>query len=396
MEHLLVRPLRKLQKSGLDALPHVILIDGLDMCQGEDRQTELLSAIHKHLLADDSPFRILITSRPELAIRTALEEGGVLHGVASQIHLNDEYDATDDMRRFLLTRFRSLSKRAGGPDWFTKNHVETLVQAGSGQFIYVATVSRYISEPRALPTERLKAVLDKSPPQGQTAPPFELLDKLYVDILSTAKTAYEAIYTNSTTGRGFLLLLKLHHFNHSSLQMANSRFTKYLFLEAKFTDILFSDLHSLVSMKESDSSKIYLRTFHRSFFDFLNEESRAKTFFVPLADVYSHLVKCCLRHILQSPKSDVPLEEVAHNLPRFLSSGYAKVDDDLIHFTREGGWEKIDSVAPQYKSNYSRLLKKLGPLTEGLKDATDVVQTMSGFFEKWKREYRDAMGMSAI
>ncbi|RXW14711.1 hypothetical protein EST38_g11147, partial [Candolleomyces aberdarensis] len=56
MDSLLVRPMKHLQeRAGLDlaTLPHAILIDSLDECKGEDRQTELLTAIRESLLTND-------------------------------------------------------------------------------------------------------------------------------------------------------------------------------------------------------------------------------------------------------------------------------------------------------------------------------------------------------
>ncbi|RXW12627.1 hypothetical protein EST38_g13227, partial [Candolleomyces aberdarensis] len=137
MDSLLAHPMKQLREWDLANFPHVILIDGLDECKGEDRQQELLTAIRKSLLSEDLPFRVLISSRPEWAIRTALEPGGHLHAVAYHIQLSDKYDASSDMRQYLWRRFEQLSLRTGNPHWFTESDIETLAEAGSGQFAYV-------------------------------------------------------------------------------------------------------------------------------------------------------------------------------------------------------------------------------------------------------------------
>ncbi|KAJ2935700.1 hypothetical protein H1R20_g1391, partial [Candolleomyces eurysporus] len=211
MDVLVVRPFKNLRRSNecdTSTFPYVILIDGLDECQGEpstttdlgrvkmkykaeDRQTEFLAAIRNSLLNSDLPFRVFIASRPELPIRTALGPTGSLHGLAYEIQLSDQYDATEDMRRYLRRRFQDIGLRIGQPDWFTEGNIETLVQAGSGQFVYVATVFKYVSERRASPVHTLKTVLNWTP--GQATRPFEALDMLYTNILSNAKEAYEAV-----------------------------------------------------------------------------------------------------------------------------------------------------------------------------------------------------------
>jgi hypothetical protein len=312
MDSLLVRPMRYLREAAaldLVTLPHAILIDGLDECRGEDRQEELLIAIRKCLLADDLPFCIFIASRPEWAIRTALAPGGHLHAVAYHIQLSEHHDASGDMSRFLRRRFELLSVRTGNPRWFTEENIEALVKAGSGQFIYVATVYRWISERRASPAERLEIVLSWTPHEGQQARPFEALDRLYTNILLNAKNAYESVDTHSRWD--FLLLLKIHHINvvagFTNYDGMNNRMRKrdlthLLGLGDESLEILIWDLHSLVSIVED--ARIYLRILHKSFSDFLNAKSRAKELFVSPSRVFTHLVKCCLLHITRSPDSD--------------------------------------------------------------------------------------------
>jgi hypothetical protein len=310
MDWLIVHPIVHLggrARPDIAALPHAILIDGLDECQGEDRQEELLIAIRECLLAEDLPFCIFIASRPEWAIRTALAQGGHLHTVSYHIQLSDHYDASGDMHRFLRRRFEQLSVRTRNPHWFTEENIKTLVKAGSGQFIYVATVYRWISERRASPAERLKIVLTWTPDAEQRARPFEALDQLYTNILLNAKNAYESVDTHSE--RDFLLLLKIHHINvvHSfcypwMVNISKPDLTELLGLGDESVEILISDLHSLVSIKMHDYS--YLHILHKSFSDFLNTKSRAGDLFVPPSHTYSHLAKCYLFYILRWPDSD--------------------------------------------------------------------------------------------
>ncbi|KAJ2929834.1 hypothetical protein H1R20_g7274, partial [Candolleomyces eurysporus] len=141
MNTLIVKPFKRLKDMGLDlsTLPHAILIDGIDECIGEEFQADLLHAIKDCLLADHLPFRLFITSRPEWAMRTALQPGGLLRAVAYHIQLSDDYNASADMHRYLRRRFEILSLRTGDPNWFSESDVETLVRAASGQFVYVAT-----------------------------------------------------------------------------------------------------------------------------------------------------------------------------------------------------------------------------------------------------------------
>ncbi|RXW16678.1 hypothetical protein EST38_g9174 [Candolleomyces aberdarensis] len=308
MSTLIVAPSQQCQGMGMNltALPYAILIDGLDECTGEDRQAELLAAVKECLLIAGLPFRIFIASRPEWAIRTSLEPGGHLCKVAYHIQLSDQYDASADMHRYLQRRFEDIGLRIGDSQWFSQNNIGTLVEAASGQFIYVATVYKYVSERRASPAERLKVLLTWTPHAGQIACPFETLDVLYTNILLAAKNAYEAVDTHH--GRDFLLLFRAQHINISGIrahgrmleQSATFLSSRWLGLEARAEESLVSDLHSLVAL-ERNGVYLSLRLYHKSFSDFLEGESRSKDLFVPEARVYAHIAKCFMQHIIDYP-----------------------------------------------------------------------------------------------
>ncbi|KAJ2926988.1 hypothetical protein H1R20_g10083, partial [Candolleomyces eurysporus] len=317
MTALICEPVRLLHEAGrLDfaSLRYAILIDGLDECQGEDNQAKILAAVKKCLLDKNLPFRVFIASRPEWAIRSALEPGGELNKLAYHIELSDKYDATADIRRYLSRSLRELGlrssdPRARSPGWFSKVDIEKLVEAASGQFIYAATVVRYLSERPSSPVDRLKIVLTWAPTDDQSIRPFKKLDLLYHNILSAARMAYEAVDTHRE--REFLLLFRAYHISstlgfpkindNSPFQISNEKVDGYLQLESGAHEILISDLHSLVTLRRSGplSTKLYL--YHKSFGDFLNEESRSKDLFVPYSRVQIHLAKCFLQHVIRYP-----------------------------------------------------------------------------------------------
>ncbi|KAJ2929139.1 hypothetical protein H1R20_g7958, partial [Candolleomyces eurysporus] len=412
MVALIVEPFQQLRDLGVDLtnFPHAILIDGLDECD-EEFQAELLVAVERCLLIEDLPFRVFIASRPELAIRTALEPGGHLHKAAYHLQLSDDYDASEDMRRYLLRRFQEIGLRIGDPCWFKAEDIDTLVQAGSGQFVYVAAAFKYISQPRGSPVDRLKIILTWAPNKKQVARPFEALDNLYTNILLTAKKAYEAVDTHS--GRDFLLLFRIYHVNGSSgfcfpengsFTMSNRSLTAQLNLESRSTEIIISDLHSLVKLESGSSNgDSTLRVYHKSLSDFLNEESRAKDLFVPVTRVYTHLAKCSLDYIIgYSSDSDLlsnvgetalnPMsarwqtrairDAVKYFPPIWIQAG--AIDDEIADFSERGGWNKIGLLPLEWKVYYE-LLSHLVPLTDSFKDQKpEIVAIMKSFFFKWK------------
>ncbi|RXW23593.1 hypothetical protein EST38_g2267 [Candolleomyces aberdarensis] len=307
MHRLIIRPFedltRAIPKPELAALPYAILIDGLDECSDEQRQAELLETIDECLLRNDAlPFRIFITSRPEWAIRSALEDTGYLHQKAYHIQLSDQYDASSDIRRTLWRRLRELGRRSGdpraqSPSWPSEEDIETLVVNASGQFIYAATVIKFVSERRSSPVDRLRAVLTWTP--EDRAQPFAALDLLYTNIVSVAKEAYEAAHPE----RDFLLLLRVYQILGDGswtnrLMFSVTEVNELLDFEDNADRWLMSDLRSLVTMVrfvKSAPPLEYLRFYHKSFVDFLDSADRSKSLFIPGSRVAEFVIGSCIR-----------------------------------------------------------------------------------------------------
>ncbi|KAJ2921067.1 hypothetical protein H1R20_g16026, partial [Candolleomyces eurysporus] len=415
MNVLIVRPFESLRRSeecDLSTFPYAILIDGLDECQGdtnttdglgrvrikykaEDRQAELLSAIKHSLLTRDLPFRIFVASRPEWAIHTALGS-----------------TATNTTRQricvgYLQRRFQDIGLRIGQPDWFTEDNIETLVQAGSGQFVYVATVYKYVSERRASPAHMLKTVLGWKP--WQATRPFEALDILYTNILLDAKEAYEAVDAHG--GRDFLCLFEMFCMDAGGdlslfgKVLGAHHLSALLNLESNVLEILTLDLRSLVYLVENEAGTMHLAVYHKSLSDFMNEAGRAKDLFVPSSRVYTHLAKCYMQHIIESPElhslpdkqEDMSVSEqclkTAITGLRFLKSAVA-IDDEIVEFTQKGGWDKIDMILSEplgfgiifsrYWGYASNWIEYIGDAAALNKDKPEAAAVMSKYLEKWK------------
>ncbi|KAJ2914733.1 hypothetical protein MD484_g5683, partial [Candolleomyces efflorescens] len=332
MRTLIVDPIESLRHEGGSEsallVPRVILIDGLDECQDEDRQAELLLAI-KECFVDTltTPFRFFICSRPEWAIRSALKPGGYLHGVAYHIQLSDQYDATADIRRFLRRRLLALiptsNPDGSGPSWFSGDDVERLVEATSGQFVCAATLVRYLSERRASPAKRLNTLLTWiSSGSGNANNPFSTLDILYSKIVTTAKAAYETAALDSSDAGDdddFLLLLRAYQlsplYNPVSGLIPIQDWDMLLCGEPNSHELILSDLRSLMTTVEVKKLSEYhvpapgfqpltLHTYHKSFIDFCGDQSRSKDLYVPHARVIEYYALRSIKYMGQCPLRD--------------------------------------------------------------------------------------------
>ncbi|KAF5333637.1 hypothetical protein D9611_002783 [Ephemerocybe angulata] len=203
--------------SNTRAAPGVIIIDGLDECDVEQnspapstntsahvplrrKEDDQLEVLFLLLLATSNPsfpFRILIASRPETAIRDFFATDG--KACTRELFLDSKYDPDADIALFYNAKFSTICRRLGisPEEWPGKDVMLTLVRNASGQFIYAATVVRYIegsphspnpqapsSDKPSTPHQRLQNILGQQR-AGSPHNPLEALDSLYHLLLET-------------------------------------------------------------------------------------------------------------------------------------------------------------------------------------------------------------------
>ncbi|RXW13852.1 hypothetical protein EST38_g12004 [Candolleomyces aberdarensis] len=358
MNKLIVNPIvdlsQEFSKSELAALPYAIFIDGLDECADEQRQAGLLETIDDCLLQNDAlPFRIFIASRPEWAIRSALEDTGYLHQKAYHIQLSDQYDASGDIRSSLRRRFREIGRRssdprARSPSWPSEEDIETLVANASGQFIYAATVIKFVSERRSSPVDRLRAVLTWT--LEDRAQPFAALDLLYTNIVSAAREAYEAAHPE----RDFLLSFSVCQLLNRHQYAISPCFRMLTDLEDNAHRSLISDLRSLVTTIKVQNSNEVLRFYHKSFMDFLESASRSKSLFVPTSRAVEFVTVSYVRLI---DRDDPAISSIHGFIDSLLFWGFDARKPEfgcIPHILSTGNnsekikrWEKMDKLVKE-------------------------------------------------
>ncbi|KAF8870671.1 hypothetical protein BD779DRAFT_519297 [Infundibulicybe gibba] len=161
LDKLIVQPLLRLAST---FAPAVVIIDGLDECDGDSIQGEIVRLI-LGLEQYSLPLLFLISSRPESEIRRAFESSP--RSSLVRLPLDKALHPDRDIRHFLVKEFERIydqSVRIGMPPasqlpWPSTEDIKELVQKSSGHFIYAATVVRFVQEDRAHPMDRLDAIL---------------------------------------------------------------------------------------------------------------------------------------------------------------------------------------------------------------------------------------------
>lgn len=187
IDALILLPLRQVsRRSDPRTWPRLVLVDGLDECGGEDQdgdgmtQTgrmskdenhrEILSILVRASNDPSFPFRIIISSRPERAIKahfTSLPEGTI-----KEVFLNDKYNTTADIELFIQAMLVKIGRDHRLPEcWYQQTlppnwppyHARDipryLAEEASEQFIYAATVVRYVQDGARTPFVQLQRVL---------------------------------------------------------------------------------------------------------------------------------------------------------------------------------------------------------------------------------------------
>ncbi|KDR67052.1 hypothetical protein GALMADRAFT_24115, partial [Galerina marginata CBS 339.88] len=166
MESLIVEPLQKVfvdgqwQQGPVNSKDsRLIILDGLDECATPDIQRYILSVISHSVRKFRIQLLFIIASRPEQAIRDSFNDQ-LLLDITTRLTLDDTYSPDDDIRLFLAESFESVKRthilRSRLPrDWPSKNAIDVLARKSSGQFIYAATVVKFVRSDRRRPHERL-------------------------------------------------------------------------------------------------------------------------------------------------------------------------------------------------------------------------------------------------
>ncbi|KAL0570615.1 hypothetical protein V5O48_011347, partial [Marasmius crinis-equi] len=108
---LVVEPCRSLADSWESSWPHLVIIDGLDECQGSGMQRHILSILSSpycevHGLGG-IPLHFLICSRPEPTIRETFDSP-FLYPHSQRTPLNDSWKARRDIRHYLTDRLNAI------------------------------------------------------------------------------------------------------------------------------------------------------------------------------------------------------------------------------------------------------------------------------------------------
>ncbi|KAG8732043.1 hypothetical protein FRC10_001282 [Ceratobasidium sp. 414] len=286
---------------GQDRSPRtfVVVIDALDEMQRDENRASLLTCL-RQMIQLVPWLKIIVTSRPDDDIKTAF---GSDDRFLTSLNIAG-HDATDDIHTFVRQRLAGIAKQKKIAEW-PEDKIRRLADRANGLFVWAETACKFVDGGFS-PGERLKQVLQLSPPTAKSHP-LAGLDNLY----STAIQA--GIRDNSEDNR--LLVLKCigaiiatsarTPLPVSSLeQLLSSR------IEPGVLRLVVESLGSVVH--EDGGAGGPVRVFHPSFEDYITDLNRSNEFFVDLTQQNTTLVICCLDTMLQGLKFNICGLETSH------------------------------------------------------------------------------------
>ncbi|KAJ7918036.1 hypothetical protein B0H13DRAFT_1710105 [Mycena leptocephala] len=179
LQRLIVEPCR--QSTSTHTL--VVIIDGLDECEDQKVQQEILRSIGRAITEQQLSLRFIIASRPESHIREIFT--GPLNNIHCPLNVQKSFE---DVRRYLLDEFARIHQdhratMAWVPyPWPTPEIIYNLVHKSSGYFIYASTIIKFVDDKKFRPTERLAIINEMT--EHLSASLFASLNQLYTQILS--------------------------------------------------------------------------------------------------------------------------------------------------------------------------------------------------------------------
>jgi hypothetical protein len=302
-ESLILEPLKDLHIVG----PILVVIDALDESGDTTSGNGLHTFLAKNLIRLPSNFRVVITSRAEHLIVSALVEAQSV-----KIKFMDDTGLAAETHGDILAFFRQRL-----PSNEFRYYLEALAVKAEGLFQWAAVASQLILDPPARFGYSKEKCINHLLEPGTNRHGQDLLDGLYKEVLEGYFTDEEArVLFRSVVGQ---LITSIEPLTIRSLIPLRQHVSYDKDSDAAVTGIL-SRLGSLLSNVNSFDKTLPIIPLHTSFRDFLTNKDKSGNFYVSVGDGHHQLAHSCLNLLLD------PLDGLKFNICR-LETSYLANDD---------------------------------------------------------------------
>ncbi|KAJ7811468.1 hypothetical protein B0H14DRAFT_1470879 [Mycena olivaceomarginata] len=260
---LIIEPCKWVQN---DSTP-VLLIDGLDECEGHHIQQEIIRLIQATANSHFCGLRILVASRPEPHIKETFE-ADFFQGVTDSTNI---WQSFEDIRTYLRDEFSRIHREHSTMQniptpWPSSQILDILVRKSSGYFIYASTAIRFIGDEYFSPDKQLDIIIQNLSLDSES--PFAALDELYIQILKGVPSRHLGILSDILS----VIAQFPSHFGTRDID-------ELLGLEPGHVELILRPLHSLLKLA-NPFGRPMIWVHHASFLDFLKDGTRSSGFYV--------------------------------------------------------------------------------------------------------------------
>ncbi|KAF9451907.1 hypothetical protein P691DRAFT_756901 [Macrolepiota fuliginosa MF-IS2] len=350
------------QQIRVDSGTWVIALDGLDECEGSDRnfqhpgrhnndfQSEIAQVIIKFALKYPSvPLVWIISSRPEPHLEAVFSRDDLRTGIWEEDVAVDSDEARRDVEHFLRDKFDTIRQQhpefITTPKWPNSRSFQQIAHAASGLFAFAAVVIRFIDDPSARnPVEQMNRVLTflsiASHLPGEQHP-LSLLDAIYTQIFRkitpvmlgvTKRLLATALFYNDKNAPHYDLITTCNLLGIARNKAVDA--LRYLRPVIR------------VPRQGKDLDRSHLRCYHTSFRNYLEDSSRSGNYHIDIPTTGADLFWASFR-IMQALGSLVSRENPPnfHGIPLLWPTednpvGLKRLKGQLVEHALEA-WECV-------------------------------------------------------
>ncbi|KAI0081040.1 hypothetical protein K474DRAFT_57199 [Panus rudis PR-1116 ss-1] len=270
----------------------VIVLDGLDECADHGLMQDILRQLISLALEFPTQLKLLLTSRREHHITTILQEAPATCRISFDLQQLEQHHASHDIEVYLIHDLnRSATIKGWYTPWPSREEIKRLVDLADGLFIFASTVARFVEGAWQSSSDTLNVLL-RAEERAKVLTP---IDSLYQSILDNAIPSSEHKPGTFTRYLRDILTIEV------SLHTAAGSYERYVWkpvvwswwdwclalgIDRPLLYEVLRPLHSVLCVPPITTSKRqykYIRTYHRSFLEFVSDGQRCnKQFAVTL------------------------------------------------------------------------------------------------------------------
>ena len=273
-QKLIVEPLSKLEGSTGNV---VVVIDALDESGTEHTRAAILHVLATHGAKLPANIRILLTSRPLLDIKEALNANQ--RSIAARSLDGDNESTIRDIHLYVATRLRNLRDTLSDQDF------QKLSAKSDGVFEWARLACDFVSSSNGvMPKKAFDEIMSHTADSGRT-----LLDEMYTTFLKDLIRGSEARHAAFCSVMRQILWLK-EPLPISALNLLRDKFPGRD--DHYPVSFVLDFMESFLAGVTDESTPV--RPLHASFYDFLLDERRSRDFFIERRDVHRDLAVASL------------------------------------------------------------------------------------------------------